>query len=138
MLRGVELHCRDFGEALAECGASAFGYIDPPYLGLTPSSSFTAYTGAGFGEREQLRLIEEAEAARERGAELLASNSAHPWLRRRWEERGWLVEEVSAPRSINSRGSGRGAVAEFLMSTPQRTAPNGSGGQRHRRAAALA
>ena len=133
VLRGVELHCRDFGEALAECGTAAFGYLDPPYLGLSPSSSFTAYTGAGFGEREQLRLIEEAAAARERGADLLASNSAHPWLRRRWEERGWLVEEVSAARSINSRGSGRGAVAEFLMSPPQRTAHSGRVRGRRRR-----
>ncbi|MXZ63507.1 MAG: DNA adenine methylase, partial [Chloroflexi bacterium] len=45
-LANAELRSVDFEEACAGAGPSDFVYFDPPFYPLSPTSSFTAYTGS--------------------------------------------------------------------------------------------
>ena len=114
-LQGVELLTADFAEAVQAAGPGDFVYCDPPYVPLSQTASFTAYTAADFGPAEQSRLAATAESLRARGAALLLSNSGHPDVAQLYQDGGFQLETVEAARAINSNGAARGAVAEYLI-----------------------
>ncbi len=90
-------------------------YIDPPYLPLSATSSFTAYTADGFGLAEQQALAKQF--GKTKGFVLL-SNSDTPITRELY--RRWQVETVHARRSVNSVATGRGKVSELLVTRRRR------------------
>ena len=114
-LQGVELLTADFAEAVQAAGPGDFVYCDPPYVPLSETASFTAYTATDFGPAEQSRLAATAESLRARGAALLLSNSGHPDVAQLYQDTGFQLETVEAARAINSNGAARGAVAEYLI-----------------------
>ena len=116
-LRNVELRCADFQDACAGAGPDSFVYGDPPY-GRGASPSFTAYTSTGFNRDDQLRLKCCLDALVARGARVLLSNSAHPWVQALYGDGTYLVEQVAARRAINSRVDRRGPIQELLVSAP--------------------
>ena len=118
-LHDVELCSADFEVVCAGAGAGSLVYADPPYLGTHHASSFTAYTSAGFDRDDQLRLKRCLDALVARGAQVLLSNSSHPWLRELYGDGTYLIERVDARRAINSRTDRRGPIAELLISAPR-------------------
>jgi DNA adenine methylase len=48
-LQGVELHVRDFRDALMETQAGDFVYVDPPYMPVSLTANFTSYGVGGRG-----------------------------------------------------------------------------------------
>lgn len=112
-LAGVELRCADFVEVCAEAGEGDFVYLDPPYHPLSATARFTAYTDRDFGWEDQLRLAATVREMAARGAWFALSNSAHPAIAALYE--GLHPRTVQMPRAINSRGSGRVPVPEFLF-----------------------
>jgi DNA adenine methylase len=119
---GVQLTLRPFEEALAEAGAGDFVYLDPPYAPVSGTASFTAYTAAGFGPAQQRTLQRQVLELAARGAQVVLSNSATPEIRALYDrnaaarEAGLRARTIPARRAINSRGDGRGAVLEYLIS----------------------
>lgn len=109
-LQGVDLRMRDFRKLAASGGD--FVYFDPPYRPLN-SSSFTRYTKSDFGMKEQVALRELCVTLHERGAKFMLSNSdtSTPL----YQDSVFRVEVVKAPRFVNSRATGRGAVDELLI-----------------------
>lgn len=89
-------------------------YFDPPYLPISTTSSFTGYTAGGFALADHVRLRDVARTLRSRGVHVLLSNSATPAIRDLYAD-GFEVTEVQSPRAINSKGSGRGKIAEFII-----------------------
>lgn len=85
-----------------------FVYCDPPYDG-----TFTGYTGEGFGPDDQKALRDMCMKWRNNGAYVVISNSDTTRIRRLYKD--FDLHEVSAPKSINSDGSGRGKKREFLI-----------------------
>lgn len=85
-----------------------FVYCDPPYHG-----TFNGYHAAGFPGDAQDRLRVAAERWRDTGATVLLSNADTPAMRRLCN--GFAIEQVAAPRSINSNGNGRGNAPELLL-----------------------
>jgi DNA adenine methylase len=67
------------------------------------------------------RLADCIAACVKRGANVLLSNSDTPESRRIFGRGQWELEKVSARRSINSKGDGRGAVGEILVTAPKRS-----------------
>lgn len=112
-LAGVDLRCEPFELVEQRAEAEDFVYFDPPYVPLS-ASSFRSYTRQPFGIAEQEKLAGLARALKERGVQVLLSNSAAPVVRSLYQE-GFAVREVFAPRHVNSRGSGRGRVMELVM-----------------------
>jgi DNA adenine methylase len=112
-LRGVEIVCGDFAKMLATPGPGDFVYLDPPYVPISATSSFTAYAARDFGPAAQERLAEALRALSERGAPALLSNSDCRATRKLY--RGLAIERIRARRAINSVAGGRGLVSEILV-----------------------
>lgn len=59
----------DFEAVLASVDADSFVFLDPPYR-----ETYTGYTGEGFGEADQLRVVEFFKEAHRRGARVAYTN----------------------------------------------------------------
>ena len=114
-LQGVELVVADFAEAPQAAGDGDFVYFDPPYVPLSGTANFTAYTSASFGADEQRRLAQLATWLTMRGSSVLLSNSGHREIASLYRAPSFRLSDVHAPRSINSTPELRGAVREYLI-----------------------
>jgi len=103
-----------FEEAVKPAKRGDFVYFDPPYVPLSATSSFTSYSASGFGPAEQERLRDVAHDLKKRGVRVLLSNSSAAPVYRLYED-GFEIVEVDATRSVNSKGSGRGAIKELVI-----------------------
>jgi DNA adenine methylase len=113
VLQGVEIRNEGFESVLARAERGDLVYFDPPYVPVSSTSSFTSYTGAGFDTSLQERLAHVLDELSRRGVYVMLSNSDAPLVRDLYA--GWRVIDIRAPRSINSRGTGRGDVGEVLV-----------------------
>jgi DNA adenine methylase len=112
-LRAVEISCGDFERVMSRPGPDDFVYLDPPYVPLSATSSFTAYASRDFGMAEQERLAEALRALSARGVPALLSNSDCAVTRKLYD--GLDIERIRARRSINSVARRRGPVGEILV-----------------------
>lgn len=113
-LQSVDLNEEPFERVLDRAVAGDFVYFDPPYLPISATSSFTAYTADGFGLTDHRRLRDVAAILKARGVSVLISNSAAPAIRALYAD-GFEVTQVLAARAINSKAGGRGAVTELMI-----------------------
>jgi DNA adenine methylase len=127
-LASAELLSVDFEEACDGAGPGDFVYFDPPFYPLSPTSSFTAYTGSDFDHGDQLRLKWRVDALREAGTPVLLSNSPHQWVLGLYEGSRYGIERIPARRMINSQGAGRGPIDELAVTSydPPAASPNGT------------
>jgi DNA adenine methylase len=113
LLSNAELLVEGFETVAKRARPKDFVYFDPPYVPLSPTSSFTSYTTHGFDMKSQEQLCEVAAKLKRRGVHVLLSNSASPIVRKLYAD--FDMEEVDATRMVNSRGTGRGKIAELLV-----------------------
>lgn len=112
-LSDTEIRVAGFEAVLDRAQEGDLVYFDPPYVPISRTSSFTSYTGAGFDATLQVRLAQVfAELAR-RGCFVMLSNSDSRLVHELYA--GWRIDRVRAPRSINSRATGRGAISEVVV-----------------------
>lgn len=112
-LAGVQLEVAPFEEVLDVAASGDFVYFDPPYDPLSVTSSFTSYSGEGFGPADQARLAGAFRELDRRGVRLMLSNSLTPLVTSLYG--GFAVEHVLARRAVNSRGDRRGRIAEVIV-----------------------
>jgi DNA adenine methylase len=112
-LSGVTILESDFEKACAGAKQGDAVYLDPPYVPLSKTASFTAYDRHPFGRAEQERLCRVFAELHERKVLALLSNSCTKETEKLYE--GWRVSYVKMARAINSRGSARGPVHELLV-----------------------
>jgi DNA adenine methylase len=114
----------DFSEVTRDLASGDFVYLDPPYVPISRTASFTSYAKDGFGPRDQERLAGELHALKKRRARAMLSNADTPVTRALYA--GLEVHAVRAPRSISCDGATRAAVGELVVTTwreqPQRAA----------------
>ncbi|MFV9505500.1 MAG: DNA adenine methylase [Oscillochloridaceae bacterium umkhey_bin13] len=113
-LRQVELHEGDFGQVVERAVPGDLIYFDPPYVPVSPTASFTAYTRHGFAEPEQQRLARLFFELAERGCYVMLSNSATSLVRSLYANAP-LSRTVLASRKINCDGKKRGEVEELIV-----------------------
>ena len=118
---GLSLSVTTFQQALADAGAGDFVYLDPPYVPVSRTSYFTAYSSEKFGFAQQAALQQTVIAIAGKGARVVLSNSFAPDISRLYEDdpnarnAGLTTRTVEARRAINSRATARGAVLEYLI-----------------------
>jgi DNA adenine methylase len=110
----VTLFGSDFEKTVSSAKRGDTVYFDSPYAPMSETANFTAYTAGGFGSADQERLRDVARKLIDRGVHVLLSNSDTPFVRQLYK--GFKIEEVQAPRRVNSKGSKRGNVGELLIS----------------------
>lgn len=114
-LKFADIRHGDFATVTGKLREGDFAYFDPPYVPLTKTALFTSYVAEGFGDHDQVRLANELRELRGRGVHAMLSNADTPSSRALYK--GFSVHSVSAPRSINSNPSKRGAVGELVVTT---------------------
>jgi DNA adenine methylase len=113
VLQGAAIDKRDFAEVTRDLSAGDFVYLDPPYVPLSKTASFTAYASDGFGPEDQSRLAVQLRELKARGVFAMVSNADTPETRELYG--AFAMHVVRAPRSINSDAAGRGDTAELLV-----------------------
>ena len=103
----------DYTEALKNLDANSFVYLDPPYMPISSSSSFTGYTEGGFGYERQIELKKECDKLTQQGIKFLQSNSDCEEIRELYKN--YKIKTVQAKRSINSVAKKRGEINEVLI-----------------------
>ena len=114
VLQNVDVRHADFTEVFYEAEPGDVVYFDPPYVPLSKTSSFTAYTKGGFSPDDQVRLRDIALEMKRRGVNVVLSNHDTAEVRELYAE--FDIERVMVRRAINSKGSSRGKVAEVIIS----------------------
>lgn len=112
-LKKATIVCRDFEQTVKDAAPGDFVYFDPPYVPLSPTSSFTAYAQRRFGPDEQARLAEVLRRLGAGGVPALLSNSDCASTRELYQ--GLPTDEIFVRRAINSVATSRGPVAELLV-----------------------
>lgn len=114
-LNGNEISIRsgDYKDVLNDIGKNSFVYLDPPYMPISSSSSFTGYTEGGFGYDKQVELKEECDKLNSKGVHFLQSNSDCEEIRELYK--AYRIKVVKAKRAINSDAKKRGQINEVLI-----------------------
>jgi DNA adenine methylase len=119
-LSNVEIIRGDYRLSRDFIDENTFVYFDPPYRPLTATANFTAYSGDGFNDEQQIELARFIDEMSERGAFVVASNSdptnsdeSDNFMDRLYSRHN--IIRISANRAINSVGSGRGQIRELLI-----------------------
>lgn len=117
----ITLDRAPFDRTVESAAAGDFLYFDPPYAPLSKTSRFTSYTAAGFGSAEQERLRDVVIALAKRGCQVLLSNSTAPEIATLYDgsrdvkSAGLRCYRIPARRAINSNGTRRGTVEEYVI-----------------------
>lgn len=119
-LQATEIKQGDFSDCKPLVTPKTFVYFDPPYVPISPTSSFTSYSKHEFGRGEHERLAKFFRSLDKTGAKLMLSNSdpknENP-LDNSLEElyRGFFIQRVMANRMINADATKRGKITELLV-----------------------
>ena len=103
----------DYKDVLNDIEKNSFVYLDPPYMPISSSSSFTGYTEGGFGYDKQVELKEECDKLNSKGVHFLQSNSDCEEIRELYKD--YRIKVVKAKRAINSDAKKRGQINEVLI-----------------------
>lgn len=115
-LQDVTITHQDYKHVLKTAKSGDFIYLDPPYYPINATSSFTSYTAEGFLEKEQTELRDTFVKLHEKGCFVMLSNSDTPFINELYSGiDGIIINKITAGRSINSKGSGRGKITEVLV-----------------------
>jgi DNA adenine methylase len=113
-LQRAELQVADFEKVAAAAQPGDLVYFDPPYVPLSVTSNFTAYSKDRFDSVGQIRLRDVALDLKRRGVHVLLSNSSAELVRSLYGSEFETIE-VSATRLVNSNASRRGAITELVI-----------------------
>ena len=111
--RKVSLYHDDFTKVFFDAGAGDVVYFDPPYVPISDTSNFLAYTADGFDVVDQSRLAILFRRLASMDVSCILSNSDTEIVRKTYQ--GFEIIPVKAKRNINSKGDSRGVVGEVLV-----------------------
>ena len=114
--KNVTIRHGDYREVLKGLTKGAFVYLDPPYMPISSSASFTGYTENGFNYEQQVALKEECDKLRNNGIAFLQSNSDCEEIRTLYKD--YEIRTVKAKRAVNSDATKRGEINEVLIYAP--------------------
>jgi len=103
----------DFEFTIAKAVQGDFVYLDPPYIPIDATSSFTSYHSHGFGIGEQERLASAMFNMKSAGINAMCSNSDTPITREIFRDLN--IVAIQAPRMVSAKASGRGSISELVI-----------------------
>ncbi|MCG6887072.1 MAG: Dam family site-specific DNA-(adenine-N6)-methyltransferase [Proteobacteria bacterium] len=102
-----------FEQTIRQAGPGDVIYCDPPYVPLSRSASFTAYSAGGFDLGRQEQLAQLAEEAAVRGIPVLVSNHNTAFTRNAYRNAS-LLRKFHVQRYISCNGQQRNHAGEVL------------------------
>lgn len=112
VLQHTSIELNEFDQIRPEAGD--FVYFDPPYHPID-ANSFTTYTKNDFSEKDQIRLRDFALELSNKGVNVMLSNSNAELILDIYNQEPFHIHSIKAPRAVNSKANGRGAVKETLI-----------------------
>lgn len=109
----ITFYSKDYKEVVKEAKKGDFIYFDPPYLPISPTSSFISYTSSGFSLNDQKELVEVCKDLKKKGVNFILSNSYSDVTLNLYKD--FDVHVVSTRRQISSKSSSRKVVKEILV-----------------------
>jgi len=106
------ISCGDFRKVFEDVRKGDVIYCDPPYVPLSKTAHFTAYSTGGFTMQDQKDLATCAREAALKGAVTFISNHDTPEVRRLYV--GASIHTISVQRNISCKGEKREKVKEVL------------------------
>ena len=103
----------DFEKTLEQAQAGDFVYLDPPYIPLNESASFTSYQAGGFNLEQQESLASWMDKLKSIGVNALCSNSDTPLTRKVFSN--FKIKTIQAPRMVSASANGRGSIQELII-----------------------
>ncbi len=88
-------------------------YLDPPYVPLSTTASFTSYTRDCFDGKAQKALFSVFHELDRRGCKVMLSNSYCDFILDLYKD--YRIETIMAIRAINCVGAKRGKIREVLV-----------------------
>jgi DNA adenine methylase len=89
-------------------------YCDPPYVPLTDTANFTAYSKGSFTYKDQVELAEWARNNSKKGFPVLISNHDTPVSRKVYES-AQIIKSIKVQRHISCDGKNRKEAKELLV-----------------------
>lgn len=116
LLKHAKIYCCDFEKTINKAQEGDFLFCDPPYA-IKEEQSFVGYTKALFNWKDQERLADALERAKNRNVKILMTNVNHDSVRELYENReGFVLEEISRYSSISGKQKGRKQYSELIVS----------------------
>ena len=120
LIKNVTFEYGDYKKSECLVNEKTFVYFDPPYRPISVTSGFTSYTKEDFNDENQKELAEYYNKLSLKNAKLMLSNSnpKNVNVEDNFFEniyKGFIINEVSAKRMINSNAKGRGEISELLI-----------------------
>jgi DNA adenine methylase len=112
-LQGAVITHTDYRNALKEAKQGDLVYLDPPYIPLNLSSSFSKYAKDDFTIENQVELSSQISDLTKRSAAVILSNSDTPETREIFGPNLNLFQ-IDAARAISAKASSRGTVKEII------------------------
>lgn len=112
-LSGTQITHLDYQVSLERAEAGDFVYLDPPYIPLSASASFSQYAKDDFGLEDQKELAYRITQLSSKGVNVVLSNSDTP-LSREIFGSALHLKQVSATRFIAANSKSRGNVMEII------------------------
>lgn len=106
------LRHQDFRDTFKEAVAGDVIYCDPPYVPLSASANFSAYTEHKFTETEQIELAKLALIAAEQGVTVIISNHDTAFTRHHYRQA--KIHSFMVKRQISCQSMNRQFVPELL------------------------
>ncbi len=112
-LRSAEIANLGFEEAALSAREGDLVYFDPPYIPISNTAAFTAYSKSPFGPVAQERLRDVALELRSRGVVVVLSNSHCVEVSELYA--GFDLHEVKINRLVAAKGASRSKLSEFVI-----------------------
>lgn len=112
-ITAAELLTGDFSIAFDAALPGDIVYCDPPYTPISQTSSFTAYSGKGFSQQDQERLVDCALIAQQNGVTSIVSNHYLPITKNLYAPADKIVR-LNVSRTISCKGQVRKPCAELI------------------------
>ena len=112
-LQNVEILHDSYDQSAKTADVDDLVYFDPPYVPVSATASFTSYTHAGFGGREQINLRNLAQSLKQKGVQVMLSNSDHDLVHELYQD--FDIRNIKVGRAINCKGNSRGKVGEVII-----------------------
>ena len=109
----IWLETSSFEVVLENAKTADFVYFDPPYVPLSTTASFTAYTPEGFNAKDQSKLADICRELDRHNVQFMLSNSDTSLAHQLYAK--FNITKLQARRSINSNGNKRGPITELLI-----------------------
>lgn len=111
----IEILCQDGVGVLDKAEDGDLTFLDPPYIPVSETSSFTTFSKGGFSMADQTRLRDAIDRATDRGVKVIYTNSDTSIVRDLFKDPKYTILPVMMRRAINSDASKRGKIGEIIV-----------------------